>query len=67
VPFLSLGATDSRFLRARGVASYGLNPIAMTEKDVRRAHGADERIPVASLRPALELFHHLVLELAGAR
>jgi acetylornithine deacetylase/succinyl-diaminopimelate desuccinylase-like protein len=67
IPILSLGATDSRFLRAAGIAAYGLNPIALTEDDARRAHGVDERIPVASLRPGLEFFHRLVLEIAAAR
>jgi acetylornithine deacetylase/succinyl-diaminopimelate desuccinylase-like protein len=67
IPILSLGTTDSRFLRAQGIRSYGLNPIALTEADARRAHGVDERIPIASLRPGLEFFHRLVLELAAAR
>ena len=66
IPILSLGTTDSRFLRAQGIRSYGLNPIALTEADARRAHGVDERIPIASLRPGLEFFHRLVLELAAA-
>jgi len=64
VPFMSRGATDSRFLRAAGVAAYGLSPIAITESDARRAHGADERIPAASLRSGVEFLHRLVLELA---
>jgi acetylornithine deacetylase/succinyl-diaminopimelate desuccinylase-like protein len=66
IPILSLGGTDSRFLRARGIATYGLSPIALTEADARRAHGVDERIPIASLRPGLEFFHRLVVELAAA-
>jgi acetylornithine deacetylase/succinyl-diaminopimelate desuccinylase-like protein len=44
-----------------------LNPIALTESDARRAHGVDERIPVASLRPAIEFLYRLVLELAAKR
>jgi acetylornithine deacetylase/succinyl-diaminopimelate desuccinylase-like protein len=67
VPLFALGASDSRFLRARGVAAYGLNPIALTESDARRAHGVDERIPISSLRPAIEFFYRLVLELAAER
>jgi len=67
IPILSLGATDSRYLRARGITAYGLNPIALTESDGRRAHGVDERIPVASLRPGIEFMHRLVLELAAQR
>lgn len=65
VPFMSRGATDSRFLRAHGVAAYGLGPIAVTEADARRAHGIDERIPEASLRPGVEYLYRLVIALAG--
>ena len=67
IPILALGATDSRFLRAQGIPAYGLNPIALTESDGRRAHGVDERIPMASLRPAIEFMYGLVLELAAER
>jgi acetylornithine deacetylase/succinyl-diaminopimelate desuccinylase-like protein len=67
VPLFALGATDSRFLRAHGIPAYGLNPIALTESDARRAHGVDERIPLASLRPAIEFFYRVVLELAAER
>jgi acetylornithine deacetylase/succinyl-diaminopimelate desuccinylase-like protein len=63
IPLFSLGATDSRFLRGRGVAAYGLNPIALTESDARRAHGVDERVPIASLRPGLEFFYRLASNL----
>jgi acetylornithine deacetylase/succinyl-diaminopimelate desuccinylase-like protein len=66
VPFMSRGATDSRFLRAAGIPAYGLSPIATTEADGRRAHGVDERIPVASLRRGVEFLDRLVLELAAA-
>jgi acetylornithine deacetylase/succinyl-diaminopimelate desuccinylase-like protein len=65
VPFLGRGASDSRHLRARGVASYGLSPIPVAEAEARRAHGIDERIPAASLRPAVEYLYRLVVELAG--
>ncbi|MGH7823190.1 MAG: M20/M25/M40 family metallo-hydrolase, partial [Candidatus Binatia bacterium] len=67
IPHMSLGATDSRFLRRSGVAAYGINPVALTEADARRAHGVDERIPAASLRPAVEFFYRLVVELAADR
>lgn len=66
VPVMSPGATDSRFLRAAGVAAYGLGPIPMSESDVRRAHGIDERIPAAGLRTGVEFLHRLVLALVGS-
>lgn len=63
---MSHGATDSRFLRMRGVQAYGIDPIGLSEEDERRMHGIDERIAVASIRPGLEFFNRLVLDLAGA-
>ncbi|MBI3556063.1 MAG: M20/M25/M40 family metallo-hydrolase [Deltaproteobacteria bacterium] len=64
IPFMSLGATDSRYLRQAGTASYGMNPLPMTEGDMRRAHGVDERIPVASLRTGVEFLYKLMYALA---
>ncbi len=64
IPTIEMGATDSRFLRAKGVASYGFSTIAGSEKDGLRAHGIDERIPAASIRPGLELAYRLTLKLA---
>ena len=65
IPFMSRGATDSRFLRARGIAAYGISPIAVAEDEASRAHGVDERIPAASLRPAVEFLYRLVVRIAG--
>lgn len=67
VPFMSRGATDSRFLRAKGIDAYGINPIALGENDESRMHGIDERIPAASLEPGLEFLYRLVLELAAKK
>ena len=65
IPFMSRGATDSRFLRARGIAAYGISPIAVAEDEASRAHGVDERIPAASLRPAVEFLYRMVVRIAG--
>ena len=65
IPFMSRGATDSRFARAHGMTAYGISPIAIATSDARRAHGIDERIPEASLRPAVEFLYRLVLALAA--
>lgn len=65
IPFMSRGATDSRFARAHGMAAYGISPIAIATSDARRAHGIDERIPEASLRTAVEFLYRLVVALAS--
>ena len=65
IPFMSRGATDSRFLRAAGIPAYGISPVAIGEEDGRRAHGINERIPAASLEPGVEFLYRLIVELAG--
>ncbi len=65
IPSLCAGADDSRFLRPRGVAAYGLAPFPLSEADDRRAHGIDERIPADSIEQGLRFFSRLVLQLAG--
>lgn len=65
IPTISRGATDSRYLREHGIASYGLSPLANAEADAKRAHGIDERIPVSSIKPGLEFLLRLVLDLAA--
>jgi acetylornithine deacetylase/succinyl-diaminopimelate desuccinylase-like protein len=67
IPAMGRGATDSRHLRAVGIPSYGLVPMASTEADARRAHGIDERIPAGSLRTGVELLYRLVIELAARK
>ncbi|MDQ7793205.1 MAG: M20/M25/M40 family metallo-hydrolase [bacterium] len=52
VPFLVPGATDSRFLRPRGVVCYGFAP-TLPDVDIRLIHGHNERIGVNTLDFAL--------------
>lgn len=66
IPTIARGATDSRFLRQHGIASYGFSPLANTEIDSRKAHGVDESIPVSSIKPGIEILHRLLLTLAAA-
>jgi acetylornithine deacetylase/succinyl-diaminopimelate desuccinylase-like protein len=63
VPYLSRGASDSAFMRARGVASYGV-PLFTTEPGGDRVHGSDERRSVENLRTGSELLFKIVLAVA---
>ncbi len=67
VPIMAAWANDSRFLRPRGTAAYGLLPFPLSEADARRAHGVDERIPASALAEGLRFYARLVLDLAAAR
>jgi acetylornithine deacetylase/succinyl-diaminopimelate desuccinylase-like protein len=63
-PFMSRGATDGSYLRAKGMAVYGA-PIFLREGGESRAHGNDERISPKNLEDGVELLWQIVLETAG--
>src|SRR5947207_14530163 len=48
LPYQSTWATDSAQLRLHNVQAYGLWPFPLTDEDLKRMHGDDERIPIAS-------------------
>jgi acetylornithine deacetylase/succinyl-diaminopimelate desuccinylase-like protein len=62
-PYMSRSGTDSSFLRAHGIAVYGV-PIFQRDSEVR-AHGADERIATHNVEDGVELLWQMVLEAAG--
>jgi len=62
--YMSRGATDSGFLRSRGVPVYGV-PLFLREPGEPRARGIDERISPKALNDGVELLWQIVLETAG--
>ncbi len=65
VPLMTTGGTDSRFLRLRGVPAYGFVPIVLTEDDIGRVHGVDERLSVENLKRGIRATYDLTMELCG--
>jgi acetylornithine deacetylase/succinyl-diaminopimelate desuccinylase-like protein len=64
VPLLLPGATDSRFLRERGMTTYDFCPFRMPEKEIFRVHGNDERIAVENLRFGMKMLVEVIKEVA---
>ena len=64
VPTMSTGATDSRYLRAAGIAAYGTSGLFGDIDDVR-AHGRDERLLARSLYEGQEYLYRLAKTLAS--
>jgi acetylornithine deacetylase/succinyl-diaminopimelate desuccinylase-like protein len=64
VPYMSRGATDSGFLRSRGVPVYGV-PLFLREPGEPRVRAADERITPTALYDGVELLWQIVQETAG--
>jgi len=56
-PFMTSVGTDSRFFRRRGVPAYGFLPALLPQELLATVHGADERIPVATLGPAVRVLY----------
>lgn len=64
VPTMSTGASDSLWLRNRGVPTYGVTAM-FTDIDDPRAHGRDERILVRSYFDGIEFMHRYVKAIAS--
>lgn len=67
LPMMSTGATDSVPLRMRGVQTYGLLPFPLTETDLDRKHGDNERIPVDAFRKGIDFLYGIVSNFAGEK
>jgi acetylornithine deacetylase/succinyl-diaminopimelate desuccinylase-like protein len=67
LPFQSTWATDSSQLRLHNVQAYGLVPFPLTEEDLKRMHGEDERIPLAAFNKGVDVLARIVAEFAVAR
>jgi len=65
IPVMDAGASDSVYTRAIGMPSYGVNG-AFNDIDDMRAHGRDERLPVASFYEDVEFTYRLMKKLSGA-
>ncbi len=55
IPYLTPGATDSRYFRAAGMKAYGFTPMILNPYELRRIHSIDERVSVDNLRWGIQL------------
>lgn len=64
LPFQSTWLTDSAQLRLHNVQAYGLVPFPLTQDDLKRMHGDDERIPLAAFDKGVEVLARIVADFA---
>ena len=67
LPFQSTWLTDSAQLRLHNVQAYGLVPFPLTQDDLKRMHGDDERIPLAAFDKGVDVLAKIVAEFAVSR
>jgi len=61
IPYMSSGATDSRFFRQRGITAYGVQTDASLES-VSRIHGHNERIGTEQLTLGVKILYDIIKE-----
>jgi acetylornithine deacetylase/succinyl-diaminopimelate desuccinylase-like protein len=66
-PYVFQAFTDAGAWRARNVPVYGIYPYAITAEDLRRMHGNDERVRIASLTAGTAMIRQVLLDVAGKR
>jgi acetylornithine deacetylase/succinyl-diaminopimelate desuccinylase-like protein len=67
LPFQSTWATDSAQLRLHNVQAYGFVPFPLADEDLKRMHGEDERIPLASFAKGVDVMTRIVAEFSIAK
>ncbi len=66
IPTMGTGATDSKYLRAEGIAGYGVSGLFGDPND-GRAHGKDERVLIKSYYDSEEFLYRLVKEMSTGK
>jgi len=64
-PYLFQAGTDALAWRSRGIPVYGIYPYPITDEDLSRMHGNDERMSVQSLDQGTEMIYETLLEVAA--
>lgn len=60
VPGMTVGGTDNRFLRARGIPAYGFIPCLLSPEERAGFHGNDEFLTIDNLNMGCELMFEIV-------
>ena len=64
-PVISVGFTDSIYVRPMGTKAYGFVPIRLTAEDMTGFHGAQERLSVSELGLGTKKLYSAVLEVSA--
>jgi acetylornithine deacetylase/succinyl-diaminopimelate desuccinylase-like protein len=64
-PYLFQAGTDAGAWRSRGVPVYGIYPYPISNEDLRRMHGNDERVQIKSLDQGTKLIYDTLVAVAA--
>lgn len=60
VPTMTVGGTDNRFLRERGIPAYGFIPVLLSVEEMAGFHGNNEKLSLENFELGCELTHEVV-------
>jgi acetylornithine deacetylase/succinyl-diaminopimelate desuccinylase-like protein len=60
VPGMTIGGTDNRFLRARGIPAYGFIPCLLSPEERAGFHGNNEFLTIENFNMGVELMYEVV-------
>jgi acetylornithine deacetylase/succinyl-diaminopimelate desuccinylase-like protein len=66
VPTMTVGGTDNRFLRDRGIPAYGFIPVLLSPAEAAGFHGNDEHLTIDNLNLGCELTYEVVRRFCAA-
>lgn len=64
-PYLFQAGTDAIAWRSRGIPVYGVYPYPITDDDLSRMHGNDERVPIKSLEEGEKWIYSTLVQVAS--
>ena len=64
-PYLFQAGTDAAAWRMRGVPVYGIYPYPISNDELRRMHGNDERVSIESLKQGTAMIYRTLVSVAG--
>lgn len=65
LPYMSPGATDSRFFREKGAIAYGIIPFLIESSDRESIHGKNERLKISEIERGEKIVWDLVTKMQG--
>jgi carboxypeptidase PM20D1 len=66
-PYLVVVVTDARYYSGLSRHVFRFLPLRLTQRDLERMHGIDERIGIRDYEAAIRIYRQLVIEAAGSR
>lgn len=64
-PVISVGFTDSIYMRPKGVTAYGYVPFILTREEALTMHGHNERVSIENLKEGSRRMFSILVDFAG--